>query len=129
MTIVEVTTEKLKKTFIDFPHDLYADDPIYVPEVYIGMKELMDPKKNPFFKHSKVQLFLAMEGKKVVGRIAAIRNNNYNDYINTNVGFFGFFDVINNYEVAKALLDTVVEWIRKEGLDSILGPTLSLIHI
>lgn len=123
MTIVEVTTEKLKKTFIDFPHDLYADDPIYVPEVYIGMKELMDPKKNPFFKHSKVQLFLAMEGKKVVGRIAAIRNNNYNDYINTNVGFFGFFDVINNYEVAKALLDTVVEWIRKEGLDSILGPT------
>jgi len=123
MKIVEVNNEKLKKKFIDFPHDLYAGDPNYVPEIFIGQKELMSPKKNPFFKHSKVQLYLAMKGQKILGRIAAIRNNNYNEYIGANVGFFGFFDVIEDYEVAKTLLDTAANWIKAEKLEAILGPT------
>ena len=55
MKIVEVNNGKLTKRFIDFPHDLYEGDPNYVPEIYIGQKELMSPKKNPFFKHSKVE--------------------------------------------------------------------------
>ncbi|MEM8907596.1 MAG: hypothetical protein AAGD05_07100 [Bacteroidota bacterium] len=122
MKIVEVNNEKLKKRFIDFPHDLYQGDVNYVPEIYVGQKELMSPKKNPFFKHSKVQLYLAMEGNKIVGRIAAIRNNNYNEYIDVKVGFFGFFDVIDNYEVAKALLDQAVAWIKAENLEAVLGP-------
>ena len=90
MTISEVRDKKDKKHFIDFPHDLYKGDPNYVPELYIAQAEVMDEKKNPFFQHSKAQLFLARRNGQVVGRIAAIRNNNYNEYINVNVGFFGF---------------------------------------
>lgn len=124
MNIIEVNSKKLKKRFIDFPHDLYADDPNYVPEIYVGQEETMSPKKNPFFKHSKVQLFLAVDDRqKILGRIAAIRNNNYNEYINVSVGFFGFFDVVNDYKVAKSLLDKAIEWVKNEKLDAILGPT------
>lgn len=124
MKIIEVTTKKLKKQFIDFPHDLYADDPNYVPEVFIGQKDLMDEAKNPFFKHSKATLFLAKKGERIVGRIAAIRNNNYNKFIDGGTkGFFGFFDVIEDYEVAKLLLDTASNWCKKENLTAILGPT------
>ncbi len=122
MKITEVSTGKQKKQFIDFPHDLYEGDENYVPEIFIGQKELMDERKNPFFKHSKVQLYLARRNGEIVGRIAAIRNNNYNEYVNGNVGFFGFFDVIEDYEVAKYLLDTAVKWVKKEGLDGIVGP-------
>jgi len=122
MRITEVSTSKQKKQFIDFPHDLYEGDENYVPEIFIGQKELMDERKNPFFQHSKVQLYLAWRDEKIVGRIAAIRNNNYNEYVNGNVGFFGFFDVIEDYEVAKTLLDTAVNWVKKEGLDGIIGP-------
>ena len=123
MKIIEVTTKQLKKQFIDFPHDLYEGDPNYVPEVYIGQKDLMDETKNPFFHHSKATLFLAKSGDKIVGRIAAIRNNNYNEFIGGGTkGFFGFFDVIEDYEVAKLLLDTASNWCKNEGLTAILGP-------
>lgn len=116
-------SKKDRKRFIDFPHELYKGDPNYVPELYQTQEELVNPKKNPFFKHSKADLFLAIRDNKIVGRIAAIRNNNYNEYIDTNVGFFGFFDVIDDYHVAEMLLDKAVNWAKNEKLDGILGPT------
>ncbi len=120
--IIEVTTRRDRKRFIDFPHDLYNGDPNYVPEIYIGQKELLSEKKNPFFRHSKAQLYLAYQGNKIVGRIAAIRNNEYNRFANANVGYFGLFDVVENYDVAKILLDTATAWIKKENLNAIMGP-------
>ncbi|MEL6866825.1 MAG: hypothetical protein AAFP19_20545 [Bacteroidota bacterium] len=121
-TIVEVGTKKQIKQFIDFPHDLYVDDVNYVPELYLAQKEHLNTKKNPFFLHSKVQLYLAMREGKIVGRIAAIRNNNHIQFTNEQVGYFGYFDTINDYEVAKILLDKAMEWVRAEGLEGILGP-------
>jgi len=123
MEIVAVTAASQRKKFIDFPHDLYANDPNYVPEIYIGQKELLSPKKNPFFKHSKVQCFLAYQNKKIVGRIAAIYNRNYNGYADRNVGFFGLYDVIDDYQVSKALLDQVASWCSTENVTAIVGPT------
>ena len=123
MEIIEVTNNKQRKQFIDFPHDLYADDAYYVPELYIGQKELLSPKKNPFFKHSKLSLFLAKKENKIVGRIAAIRNNNHIEYQKEKIGFFGLFDVIDDFEVAKTLLDTAIDWVKKEELEGIIGPT------
>src|ERR1035437_8101537 len=122
-TIKKVETAADKKKFIDFVHDLYKDDPNYVPELFIAQSDLMNPAKNPFFKHSKADLFIAERDGKVVGRIAAIRNNNYNEFTNSKVGFFGFFDVINHYEVAKKLFDTVTDWVKYEGVNAIIGPT------
>ena len=123
MQIIPVTTSSQTKKFIDFPHELYAGDPNYVPELYISQKELLSPKKNPFFKHSKAQCFLAMEETKIVGRIAAIYNRNYNEYADCNVGYFGLFEVIENYDVAKVLLDTAIDWCKSENITAILGPT------
>jgi len=120
--IESVLTAKDRKKFINFPHDLYASDPNYVPELYLVVKDILDPKKNPFFEHSEVALFLAYQDQKVVGRIAAIRNNNYNQYHQSNVGFFGFFDVIEDYQVAEALLSKATDWCKSQGFEQILGP-------
>jgi GNAT superfamily N-acetyltransferase len=122
VNIIEANDWKWKKRFIDFPHDLYEGDPNYVPEIFLGQKELFDERKNPFFKHSKVQLYLALREGKIVGRIAAIRNNNYNEFAGANAGFFGFFDIIEEYDVAKLLLDKACAWLKKEGLDKVIGP-------
>lgn len=123
-----ITIENIKypnklKEFIDFPHDLYAGDPNYVPELFIAQRDMLNPAKHPFFEHSKVELFLAYKDGKLVGRIAAIRNNNHNKHTNGNDGFFGFFECIDDYEVAKKLFDTAADWARKEGLTRMLGPT------
>jgi len=123
MEIIAVTSAKQQKQFIDFPHDLYANDPNYVPELYVGQRELLSQKKNPFFQHSKAQCFLAYENNKIVGRIAAIYNRNYNEYADRNVGFFGLFDVIDNFEVSKALLDQVIDWCKTEKVTAMIGPT------
>ena len=80
ITITEVTNSQELKTFIDFPHELYKTDPNYVPALYMSEKYLLT--KHPFHQHSKMTLFLAYDKEKVVGRIAAILNNNYNNYHN-----------------------------------------------
>jgi GNAT superfamily N-acetyltransferase len=122
--ISKVTNKKDKKDFINFPHDLYSGDNNYVPELYLNISEILSEKKNPFFKHSNAELFLAKDDQgKTVGRIAAIQDNNYNEHHDSNIGFFGFFDVINDYSVAKQLLDTAYDWVKANGAVQILGPT------
>ncbi|MEE9440000.1 MAG: hypothetical protein V3V14_13425 [Saprospiraceae bacterium] len=122
--ISKIDSKKDTKTFINFPHDLYAGDSNYVPELYLNVSEVLSKKKNPFFKHSEADLFLAKdENGKIIGRIAAILDNNYNKYHECNIGFFGFFDVIDDYNVARELLNTATEWAKKKNVDRILGPT------
>ncbi len=122
ITIKKVSSSKDLADFIDFPHHLYKGDVNYVPELFIAQRDLLSVKKHPFFKHSKLDLFLAIKEAKIVGRIAAIRNNNHLKYTSTKDGFWGFFDVIEDYAVAEKLFDTVSEWVKKEELTSIIGP-------
>lgn len=120
---LDKTNKKHLTQFIDFPHDLYANDPNYVPMIFMEQEALLNPKKSPFFKHSTAEYFLAKKDGRIVGRIAAIRNNNHIAFTGKKEGFFGFFDVINDFEVTKKLLDTAVEWLRTEGLTNVIGPT------
>src|ERR1035437_6389450 len=123
ITVKKVTTSNDLSDFIDFPHHLYKNDSNYVPELFIAQRDLLDSKKHPFFKHSKLDLFLAKKDSIVVGRIAAVRNNNHINYTNSKEGFFGFFDVVDDYSVAEKLFDKASEWVKNEGLTSIVGPT------
>jgi hypothetical protein len=118
---IESSGSEVKK-FIDFPHDLYAGDPAYVPELYISQEKLFNRKKNPFYQHAEAALFLAFKDGKIAGRIAAIDNGGYKKFTGNNDGFFGFFDVIEDYAVAEALLSTAKDWCKQRGLSSIIGP-------
>jgi len=122
ITIVPIETKKQRAKFIDFPHDLYAEDPNYVPELFLGQEDLLNPEKHPFFKHSSAQLFLAYDGDKIVGRIAAIWNTNFNSFNNVTEGQFGFFDSINDQNVADKLFDAAEKWVREKGANVICGP-------
>lgn len=120
--IVKVQNKKDLKRFIDFPHDLYEHDECYVPELYLAQKDLLDKKHHPFFIHSEADFFLAYKDGQIAGRIAAIKNNNYIDFTKHKAGYFGFFDVIEDFDVAEVLLDRAVTWIKKRGLNALLGP-------
>ena len=119
--IVAVSNKKQLGQFIDFPHDLYKGDSNYVPELFIAQKDLLTT--HPFHKHSSLQCFLLFEGDKIIGRIAAILNNNYNILNSANDGFFGFFDCINDQEAANLLFDTATKWLKDKGVTgAIIGP-------
>lgn len=122
INIIPVVTKKQRAEFIDFPHDLYIGDSNYVPELFIAQNDLLNPDKHPFFKHSSAQLFLAYKNDKLVGRIAAIWNTEHNRFNKVNEGQFGFFDCIEDQQVANALFQAASEWVKKKGGDKIVGP-------
>jgi len=120
--IVPVGSKKELAAFIDFPHDLYKDDPNYVPELFIAQRDLLT--KHPFHKHNQLQGFLAYDDNKLVGRIAAIMNNAHNEFNHVNDGFWGFFDCINDQDVANLLFDAAAGWLKAKGVDQkFVGPT------
>ncbi len=118
--IIPVNTKKELAKFIDFPHDLYKDDPNYVPELFIAQRDLLTT--HPFHTHSSLQTFLAYDGDKIVGRIAAIFNTNHNKFNNSNDGFFGFFDCINDQQVADLLFAEATKWLIQKKASKIVGP-------
>ncbi|MDF2434416.1 MAG: hypothetical protein JWP44_4047 [Mucilaginibacter sp.] len=119
--IVPVNSKRELTAFIDFPHDLYKNDPNYVPELFIAQRDLLTT--HPFHKHSSLQTFLAYDGDKIIGRIAAILNNNHNAYNNRNDGFFGFFDCIDDQETADLLFNAAAQWLKDKGIDqNFIGP-------
>lgn len=119
----KVIDKKGKKAFVNFPHDLYQNDPNYVPEIFMGQMDILDEKKYPFFEYGTTELWMAYKDGKAAGRIAAIDNTNYNHHFATTTGFFGFFDSIDDQEVAHALLDKAKLYALKNGFDKLLGPT------
>ncbi|MFN0215981.1 MAG: hypothetical protein ACKVT2_17105 [Saprospiraceae bacterium] len=122
--VEKVEGSKALKQFIDFPHTLYTGDPNYVPELFLSQEALLNKQKSPFFQHSRADYFLARSAEgEILGRIAAIDNQNYTAFTGEKTGFFGFFEVIENFDVAKILLDTASDWLRQRGFDRMIGPT------
>ncbi|ANI90475.1 hypothetical protein A9P82_14980 [Arachidicoccus ginsenosidimutans] len=121
--IVPANSAKQLKLFVDFPHDLYKNDSNYVPELFIAQRDLLTPGKHPFHENGEIQKFLAYDEDKIVGRIAAIINKNHNKYYNSNDGFFGFFDCIDDSETARLLFDEAAKWLKDKGVTGkIIGP-------
>lgn len=108
--------------FIKLPWELYKDDPNWVAPLIFDVRKNLDPKKNPFFKHAEMDMFLAEKDGKLVGRIAAIKNDNHNKFHKDKAGFFGFFETIDDEEVSDLLLDTACQWCKDKGFDEVLGP-------
>lgn len=122
LQIVHVATKKMFKRFICFPHELYRDDQHYVPLPNLLIKEMLNPSKNPFFNNGEAACFLAIDGDKIVGRIAATYNKVHLDVYNDNTGFFGFFDSVNDSDVAASLFNKATEWLKARGLIKMIGP-------
>ncbi|MBM3334649.1 N-acetyltransferase [Candidatus Sumerlaeota bacterium] len=104
------------------PWRIYRSGPNWVPPLLIEEKERFNPRRNPFYRHARVCLFLARNGREAVGRIAAIVNHAHNRFYNDRVGFFGFFEVVENYEAASLLLDAARQWLAAEGMEVMRGP-------
>lgn len=120
--VVEVENAGQLNKFIKYPHKLYKDDPNYVAPLDMERKEFFDKNKNPFYKTAKTKLFLAMDGKEVVGRIATCVDYQYNDFHDQNIGNFGFFDCPDDYDIASTLLRVAMITLKKEGATKMRGP-------
>jgi hypothetical protein len=110
------------KKFIDLPWAIYKDDPLWVPPVKSAVAKLLDRRKHPFWQFSEGELFLAERGGQVVGRITALIDGNNNTYHQEKVAGWGFFECIQDHEVALALFAAAEQWVRERGMTAIRGP-------
>ena len=120
--IAPVTDGRDFERFVAFPYDLYRGDPLWVPQLRMDVRTLLSREKNPFFQHAEAEYFLAWDGDRVVGRIAAIKNDAHNREHHDRVGFYGFFESENDQQVANALFDAAGAWVKAKGLDTLRGP-------
>jgi hypothetical protein len=119
---VDTSNKAQVKRFVDLYYRLYKDCPQWVPPLYIDAYLPLNRKKHPFFEHSEADFFLAVRDGEVVGRICGGINKRFNDCHNTKNAQFYFFDAINDLDVARALFDTVCEWAKERGMDTLIGP-------
>ena len=120
--IREIQTKRELKQFIQFNNDLYADCPYYCPPLLFDELNCFNADKNPALEVCEFQLWMAYREGKPVGRIAGIINRRANERWGVKKVRFGWFDFIDDLEVSKALLDTVVAWGKARGMDELNGP-------
>jgi GNAT superfamily N-acetyltransferase len=120
-TVRLVWTRADLKRFIRYPFVRYHDDPHWVPPLLISERQKFNPKKNPFYEHARVDLFLAERDGEVVGRVAAIDDDNHNRTHGQDLIFFGFFEAYDQ-TTAEALFSRVEDWGRQLGRSAVRGP-------
>jgi GNAT superfamily N-acetyltransferase len=120
--VTQVQSGLEKDRFIRFQREIYRDDLHFIPPLVMERHEFLDPAKNPFFRHADVALFLAWRGGEIVGRIAAVEDQNYNAFHQARTAYFGLYESVNDEGVAAALFGAARDWARWRGLDTLLGP-------
>ncbi len=117
------TTKKSERArFVDFIFDLYKGNPLWVPPLYSEAMKALDATKHPFYEHSYADFFVVEEGDRVLGRMAMLENRSFNNFHHTKTAFFGYFEVIEDIEVARMLLARAKDWAREHKLDTVVGP-------
>ena len=123
LQIVPVRGRRALARFIDVPWRIVAPRGYagWIPPLRASVADALDPK-NPFYEDAERELWIALRGGEPVGRIAAVHNRRHNEFHDDRVGFFGFFESVDDPEVARALLDTAEGWLKPRGLDVMRGP-------
>ena len=119
---VDTSNRAQVRRFVQLPYSIYRDCPQWVPPLNMDAYNQLNRKKHPFHEHSDVDFFLAVRDGRDVGRIAAIENKPFNEYHNGREADFYFFECENDQEAANALFNTVFEWAKARGLNSVVGP-------
>ncbi len=123
MKLIEVTDRKTKKSFHALPKIIYKDDPNFTFPLVGMVEETFDPEKNSFFKHGKAIRWIAIDSTgKPLGRIAAFIDYDKAQRFEQSTGNIGFFECINDQDVANLLFDKAKEWLGTHGMQAMDGP-------
>lgn len=117
-----VRTRRERRAFIELPYRLHANAEQWVPPLRIERRLFLSPRFNKWFRHAKAELFLAWRDGRVVGRISAQIDRNFNEYHGNEWGMFGFLELEDDPELAGALLDAAAAWLSERGRDRMIGP-------
>lgn len=124
LTISRVRSRGDLARFVDTPWQVLdrVSHPEWIPPLRLAVRESLDTARDPFYRNATRELFLAERGGRTVGRIAAIENRAHNNHFGDRTGFFGFFECIDDGEVAARLVEAAEGWLAERGLEAMRGP-------
>ena len=122
VTVIEVHGTSDLKRWVELPNALYRDDANYIPQILREERDFFSPAKNPSFKISKTKLLLARSGERVVGRICGIIHSLETRKLGYMRGRFGWFESVEDPDVATALMGYLEKWFIAEGCQEMTGP-------
>ena len=122
LTIQPVSTSRHWKDFFSLRRSIYRHDPAVVFPLKKMERMQLDVERNPFYQHATREPFLCYQNEKPVGRIVAIKDDLHHEYYQDQTGFFGFFEVVDDLEVVRRLIDAATRWLTERGCDRIRGP-------
>jgi len=108
--------------FIHLPFQFYPDTPQWVPPILSDVRTMLNREKHPFFEHSTGEFFIATRDNQDIGRLAVFENTRYNQYHESKVAQFYFFECEDNQETANALFERAFDWAKSRGLEKVVGP-------
>jgi len=111
-----------RRQFVDLPFRLHATGTPWIPPLKLERHQFLTPRLNAFFRHGRAQLFLARREGRVVGRVSAQIDHNFNAYHDNAWGMFGFLEFEEDLDVLEALLGAAAGWLRERGRDRMVGP-------
>ena len=114
--IKPVLSKKDRKIFVTLLWDIFKDDPNWVPPLIMERMDIIDEKKNPYFLHADVRLWIAYKNGMPVGRISAQIDELVEPQHGVKTGHYGFFDCIDDQDAANALFDTACSWLKENGM-------------
>ncbi|HEX2097173.1 MAG TPA: GNAT family N-acetyltransferase [Solirubrobacterales bacterium] len=122
VSIRPVRTRRELKRFVKVPFRLHREHPQWVAPLIFDRMQFLDRRRNPYFEHAEAEYFLAERDGEPVGRITAQIDERWDEYQGGSDGMFGFFETIEDREVAAALLEAAEGWLRERGRERVLGP-------
>jgi len=122
ITVVPVQTKREQRQFLELPWQLYAGDPHWIPPLRQNQKELTGLARHPFYDHATSQAFLALRDGAPCGRVLAIKNDVHIERYGERRGFFGFFESVDDQEVAAGLFDAAKAWLAERDVHDLRGP-------
>ncbi len=120
--ILPVRTAQQRRTFLTFPWRVYRDDPLWVPPLLPQRAKTIDPQRGAFFKRGEADFFIAWRDGAPVGTICAAEDKPTNAKRQKRECLFGFFEYIEDYSVAEALIHQAIRWAEQRGLNALFGP-------
>lgn len=121
-SVTPVADNKDLRDFLDVPFALYRNDPSWVAPLYLERLDHLNARKNPYFRHADVQLFVARRNGQPVGRISAQHDRLRLEHHSDGTGQFGFFESENEAGTARALFAEAEAWLKGRGLARVQGP-------
>jgi len=122
LIIKEISTKKDLKKFIKFPDKLYSGNQFYVPAIHEKKLQTLSFDKNPAFEFCRAKYWLVYENGVIVGRIAGIINDKYNEKHNVKYARFGWLDFVDDKKVLTLLFQAVRRWALSQKMEYIHGP-------